>query len=846
MSPSNGGEKRLSFGNTPSSPPPVSSHLHSSSLASGLNSLMVREDVGSTLDAQGLSTNAVQVGILRGKVNSLQTDLQKLRAEHKELHDKLAANSIKLNEHKIQNSSLLSKQNTLLSKLSEAEHSEKDLEEALINERKAHASTRDALARAKLVQRDLETSLKDLRGRNSAQVSRRPSLGALDDGARLSDRSQFIPTSEHNDIIDRFRRNHDALVEQVKSSFERMSASQEEDETSQFITRSAVLSAATDLETKLCHTDNVLETLQITMEQFSREFEDDTGRMLLSLMNENKELWQTISKQRTELDSMRSDLSSRGNKGDYVHKDKLAYLQKQNKVMEDRLSKAHAAIEQQLAAERSHADGMRQLIDDNDRLTRDNQDLVDEIETLRQQLMAKEGEADDAVMQSKALQRQVGDLNQSNTHLQNQLNSLTERLRSVEEQHNAELRSALRQAQTERDDAVSAASRLRGDLEESLQRLAALEKELDSRTSNFSTRKAEMESQYGSRVRALQEELHNNRIVFEREIEELRQELSMRNEELQDVNKHLERERNLHDSIDTNTRSLEEQRHQLERELNHAKAHQIKSEERIKKLQEELEHYRTTAHGSDAKNAALLAEQTQLIQQASKLEEELEEERRRSDAKCSNLERDYKEAVKGRSVLVEEVTRLRGKADEDGALRALKDRMEREKEQLMQENVRLHQQYQEVQQRNVELQSQLTHLKSRATNLGPLQQQLEELQRRLQELPQLRQQAEDARRDYQRLKEEMASLKQERDEMSQRLEFFLEESRLATKKDTDLDRLFKEASNQVKRLDQQIDEVTHRRGDSSSRGGVSGLNGGVNESTASRRAAAEASKQAWH
>jgi chromosome segregation ATPase len=667
----------------------------------------------------------------------------------------------------------------------------------------------------------------------------------MDDAARLSDRSQFIPTSEHNDVIDKYRRNHDALVEQVKASFDRMSATQEEDETSLFITRSAVISAATDLETKLCHTDNVLETLQSTMEQFSREFEDDTGRMLLSLMNENKELWQSISKHRSELDGLRNDLSSRGNKGDYVHKDKLAYLQKQNKVMEERLGKAHHTIEEQMAAERSHADRMRQLIDDNDRLTQDNQDLVDEVEALRQQLLAKGGEADDAIMQSKLLQRQVGDLNQNVTHLQNQVNTLTERLRTAEEQHNAELRSALRQAQSERDDAVDSANRLRGDLEETLQRLAAMEKELEARTIAFTSRKSELESQHGSRIRALQEELQNNRNVFEREIDELRSELSCKNDELHDVHKDLDRERASNDTVDSNARALEDQRHQLEREVGHLRSLQGKSEDRIKKLQEELDHYRMSAHGADAKNSALLAEQTQLMQQLAKLEEELNEERHRSEAKSSNLERDYKEAVKSRTTLIEEVTRLRGRVDEDGALRALKDRMERDKEQLMQENVRLHQQYQEVQQRNVELQSQVTHLKSRMSNLAPLQQQLDELQRRLQELPQLRQQAEDARRDYQRLKEEMASLKQERDDMSQRLEYFLEESRLATKKDTDLDRLFKEASNQVKRLDQQIDEVTHRHPNSRSE---SRPTAAVNESTmSSRRGFADGEgKQAWH
>eukprot|EP00658_Telonema_sp_P-2_P018626 TRINITY_DN17301_c0_g1_i2.p1 TRINITY_DN17301_c0_g1~~TRINITY_DN17301_c0_g1_i2.p1 ORF type:complete len:351 (-),score=92.17 TRINITY_DN17301_c0_g1_i2:169-1092(-) len=300
------------------------------------------------------------------------------------------------------------------------------------------------------------------------------------------------------------------------------------------------------------------------------------------------------------------------------------------------------------------------------------------------------------------------------------------------------------------------------------------------------------------------------------------------------------------DTVDSNARALEDQRHQLEREVGHLRSLQGKSEDRIKKLQEELDHYRTAAHGADAKNSALLAEQTQLMQQLAKLEEELNEERHRSEAKSSNLERDYKEAIKSRTTLIEEVTRLRGRVDEDGALRALKDRMERDKEQLMQENVRLHQQYQEVQQRNVELQSQVTHLKSRMSNLAPLQQQLDELQRRLQELPQLRQQAEDARRDYQRLKEDMASLKQERDDMSQRLEYFLEESRLATKKDTDLDRLFKEASSQVKRLDQQIDEVTHRQPNSRSESRPTVA--AVNESTmSSRRGTTDGEgKQAWH
>ncbi|PWU87222.1 hypothetical protein C4B63_97g17 [Trypanosoma cruzi] len=113
----------------------------------------------------------------------------------------------------------------------------------------------------------------------------------------------------------------------------------------------------------------------------------------------------------------------------------------------------------------------------------------------------------------------------------------------------------------------------------------------------------------------------------------------------------------------------------------------------------------------------------------------------------------------------------------------------------------------EVQQENVALRESLQLLKGKLLNHEQISQQLEDVQERLKQLPMLRQAAEDAKCDAMRASQETEMLRQERDAMAVKLDFFLEESKQAAKKDEEWTRIFRDAAEQTRRLSGQVSVV---------------------------------------
>eukprot|EP00758_Cryptobia_borreli_P019164 Tbor_TRINITY_DN8054_c0_g1::TRINITY_DN8054_c0_g1_i1::g.17607::m.17607 len=59
---------------------------------------LFRDNIDNVLDAQGLSNNAVQVGIMRGKIRGLELELQMVSNDCRDANERLAQASAKLNE----------------------------------------------------------------------------------------------------------------------------------------------------------------------------------------------------------------------------------------------------------------------------------------------------------------------------------------------------------------------------------------------------------------------------------------------------------------------------------------------------------------------------------------------------------------------------------------------------------------------------------------------------------------------------------------------------------------------------------------------------------------------------
>lgn len=757
------------------------------------------------------------MGIMKGRLQGLQHELQTAKRDVKDLSDRLATTTTKLNEQKVQNSSLTHKYSSLMTKLSETEQAEKQLEETLMNERRNASGIREAADRYRQEVQDQEETIAQLKQQLSAKPVVDPSIVAA-----IRDRSQYLPTREVMERQQVIVREKDSLLEQMTTALDRLVLGQEEDETTLFVCRSAVLSAATDLETKLAHTEHVMDNLNKAFQQYARQQEEETTRMMMSLMNENKELWTHVTKMRYDLDRANSELAVRNKRqAEWIPKDQHEYSLKQITVLEERLKKAQQTIESQTHTEQEVEDKLRDLIQQLNASRQRNDVLEADLEQCQSTSRERTLELDNLQAIVKQKTQEVIELDTLQQHQAAQIRSLTEQIDVLQETYETDGRQQLRHAQMERDEALDALTRMRSDFEDALHRLASLEKELDQRTSYFNSYKVSIEEQHGSYARTLQEELAHDRSLFERELEDLRRELSDRSSELNVTSRELEEERSERQGLKASLRSNEEEIMRLRSEVSSLQSSVGRSEDRIKKLTSELETARQQLGNFEHKKNSHQQELQRLEANVAHLEELLSEERHRHAAHATAIEADWKESDKSRHALHEEVKRLRTKVSESDQLRALKERMEKDKEQLMSENVRLHQQYQDVQQQNIDLQQTITTLKTRNSTSSVMHTQMEDFQRRLAELPSLRQAADDARREAMRFKEEMESLRHERDEMSSRLEFFLEESRTAVKKDNDLDRIFRDATSQVRRLDQQLEEVQR----SATRRAVSFANG---------------------
>jgi chromosome segregation ATPase len=595
-----------------------------------------------------------------------------------------------------------------------------------------------------------------------------------------------------------------------------------------------VLSAATDLEAKLSRLENIVGGLSTQMLGFASDCEDETNRMLLSLLNENKELWSHLTKMKYELDRAQGELAARGKRGETIPKDRYDYLTKQQTLLEEKLKRAQQTIEEQIQAERQHEEHMRDVNDALSQAKRRVEVLEGELLAARQQILGMEAEVTQATNSCKQSQQQCVELQSLNALQQTSIANLTQQIQELQEAESSEHRRQVKRLETERDDAREALTRLRSELEDAVARRSAAERDAESRASYFLSYRATLEEQHAAYVRALREEMQSSKVLLERELDELRHELELRTDELHAAARELEEYRGEWQTLRTANRSLEDENHRRSLDLESATSQLQRLEDKLRRTAHEHEQLQQLHAAAEQRFKDHQVEVAKLREQTAALEQILGEERQRHTSQIEAFDADWKEASRVTQTLQEELKKTRMKAAEGDQLKALRERMEKDKEQLMSENLRLHQQYQEVQQQNVAMQSAIQQLKLKLGGNSTTTQLVEDLQRRMAELPTLRQAAEEARLGIQKAREEAEELRRERDEMSARLDFFLEESRKAAKKDSEFDRVFRDATSQVRRLDKQVEDIqqkTHLRATVASSGTSSAYQSAVYSGT---------------
>ena len=765
------------------------------------------------LESQGLSTVAVQLDIYRGKYKAAEQDIQRLKHELQESSERLSQQASKLNEQKLQYSNLTHRYSNAVSRLSAVESQEKELEETLMQEQRSHQTTKDSLerARAQLSQKEqlFQQELKHAESR----------FNELNDQYKLETSEKARQTEkeaqrrEIQNIKDKFRVQHEGTLLGWHEMVERLDELREEDESAVFVARSAAQSSVTEVEAKLSRVQNQLAAIVTAFDNFVEVTDDDMNKLMLHLMKENKNLYTELSSVHLELEQALSKQDHEQRRYDQTMsklKDDSDYVRNQNTALQDTVKKCQESIEVQRKKSQEHEAKMQQIIEDL-RLTETTlSNTVKERDSLKEQYIEASQRAQDAVRGIEQAESEIDDVLRMNKSLKSDVAELQEKSKDLAERLKAEHRNALAAIKVERDDAVAGYERARTELTETVERMRNLQNELAVKDQQFISFSQQLEETHHSYSKTLQDELLGHRSLYEREIAELRQDQTEKTGEISRLKVQLDEVQGQCEAYRNQVHFLDEQHQHDLSELKAAAASHAKLDERIRALSLELNAKRLEADTAANSSSQLEIELATLKHACQKSEAQISSEKLRHEqttqqfeAKVSELEHQLRQSV-------EDYRSLKQKHDgagNNGLVKSMREKFERDRQQLMEENDRIQKQFAEAQRANENLHRTNTQMAQRVHDQHSMQSQLDELLKRCNEIPYLQGRIEELEDDNKRLSDNLSRVRGERDETAAKVDFFLEESRHAAEKNMDLDRLFRETFLQVRRLDQQIDEA---------------------------------------
>ncbi|ESL10637.1 hypothetical protein TRSC58_01626 [Trypanosoma rangeli SC58] len=762
-------------------------------------------DVSPTL----FGTHDLRNGLLDQKLQHMQRETNALREELKETSGRLAHVTVKLNEQKVEFSGLTHRYGTTVEKLTAAESNVKRLEEHIVQERSKNGVLREERDKLKASLKDLEWDVEKLRWELQEERDR-PAMDPREVQRMLDDRTRYVPAAEVQKQCEGMRGKYQTLLGRFMSSLDALLVQHEEEETSVFVARSAVLSAATDLETRVASAETTLSVLCEQLTLFNEGSERDMTEMLTALMIENKELWQHLSKLKGDHDAAVAQLATLRRKGEHVPQDQYDYAQKQLALTSEKLSTAQRTVEAQIELAREHEDHMKVLLNANDSLQDRLRRLTEELAQVKEDAERKETLLEKNRTEVNEVLRRAEEVQENVEGERRRLNKTIEEMKESFVSRDQEYEQRIRQLQEERSATQRDLEQAQRGLDDTQQRAESLQRELDSRTSYFEEYRRQAEEHQQEVSRSFQEEMASARALLEQELSLTRREL----EDQRTAARELERERDdmqaEHRAAHAVAAGLEAELSQQRRENEQQRRRLEEVTARVHKLEAEADTLRQASNTAGEESRQLQREVKRHQVRAQELEQQMQQERDAHTQQSTQLRHEMREVEQRRSTMQEELQKIRLRLVEmerDQKQLVTRERTDADRESFVRENARLHEQYQEVQQENVALRESLQQLKGKMFNHEQLSQQLEDVQERLRQLPALRQAAEDARIEAISAIQETETLRQERDAMAAKLDFFLEESKQAAKKDEEWGRIFRDAAEQTRRLSGQVSVV---------------------------------------
>lgn len=764
-----------------------------------------------------VGTRDLQRGLLEQKLHNMQREINATREELKETTARLTQVTVKLNEQRVESSALTHRYSAAVEKLTAAENGIKRLEEQLVQERRQHALVRNERDKVKLSLQELNWEVEKLR-RELQEERDKPAIDPREVQRMLEDRDKYVPAAEVQRRCDEMRNTGQTLVTRFAVVLDKLLLQREEEETSVFVARSAVLSAATDLEAKVASAEATLAALYDQLLLFNEGSEREMAEMITSLMQENKELWQHLSKLKTDNDALVAQLAMPCRKSGCVSHEQYEYIEKQLSLATEKLLDAQKTVEAQVSIEKEHEEQMRILINTNESLENQVRSFTEQLRETKNEVERKERELVEAKMETKEALRQSDELQSNVSAERRRMNDTVKELNEKLLSREAACDHQLRQLQEERDAACRDAERRRHELEDTQQKIITLQEELESCTQHFESYKQRSEEQQRQMGYSLQEEAAAARELLESELAFARNELESQRAVIREMGRERDNEQTERRAAQAIAAGLDAEVTQQRNENDKQQRRLAEVTEQLRELEAEADQLRQRCESSSDETCHLQREVSQLRERVVEIEQLLQQERAARVHESTQHLKEVRELERSRDMLREETKKLFLRVEEANMERQQclpRERIEAERESLMRENVRLHEQYQEVQQENVALRETVQQLRAKVLNNEQLVQQLDDVQGRLRQLPALRQAAEDARRDAMRAAEETESLRQERDAMAAKLDFFIEESKRAAKKDEEWGRIIRDAAEQTRRLGSQMvltREQAQRRG----------------------------------
>lgn len=748
----------------------------------------VQDDVS----VAGISTAHAE--ILTERVASQKAEMEQMRKRMKEQQARFNELSSRVTEERQKNASLQTQLNTTLATAAKAEEAEKQAQAALLRERESTKIMRDGY----------ERQLATMRQRQEA-VARDAAFSAVPAVAP----SQIVPAtqSELSLLQEKYTRHCREIGDATASSFERLGQLQMESESAIFRARSSMQSCATELDAKVCHLQSVVECVGQALQEYSSS-EDEASKAILSLMAENKELWNRISRLKYESDKYQAELQSRKPLDGMVRKEELDMAVQQNAHLTEQLKKVQLLLDEQRSRLSEHESLMAKLVaelkmsheqlsvvtEERDLLSKNQQDVHQRTDELQHQLMDARASTED--------------LRQEKVHLQNQVFELNSKIHDLQDLGANEHQNMIHQLEAERDEALQRVSRLSADLEEAVVRIKQSDRTNADRIQYLENKIAALEEEKSHIAEQYDAELNSATAAYKKDLADVRRDCQEKMSELIDV-------RRQYDGLQQEVAALKDAQRVAESRIGSFQQEHTSIVQTHQKLQvtyqqtiKELETTKAQNLVFDSKLKGLESNAAGWDQRLSQQKAQYDMDIRRLQAQATKLEQQLRDSETLRQQQLDELKRVRQKTSEEQSIRQLRESMERERANMEAENQRLHETYKAVAAENEELKGAIAQLGRKQTSVVSVQQEVSELQRRLQEVPAMKMELNDCRAQCVRLQEEADAMRRERDRALRKQEEAVATMRSMTQKEADSSRVMREAQRQMERMDRQLDEVS--------------------------------------